>query len=142
MDISQNGINLIKQFEGFSALVYMDVAGVATIGYGHAIKNGEVFSNITQMQAEDLLAKDCGQAVKAVSRLIAASLSQNQFDALVSFTFNLGGGALQRSSLRRKLNRGEYSEVPCELMRWVYAGGMRVRGLMRRRAAEATLFTL
>ena len=77
-------------------------------------------------------------AERAVLRLIRVRLADDQFDALVSFTFNLGAGALQRSTLRRKVNREEHGEVPPEFMRWVWAGGRKLKGLIRRRAAEAS----
>ena len=73
-------------------------------------------------------------------RLITAPLSNGQFDALVSFTFNLGAGALQRSTLRRKVNREEHADVPAELMKWVWAGGRKLKGLVKRRQAEASLY--
>ena len=79
---------------------------------------------------------------RAVLRLINVPLTDGQFDALVSFTYNLGGGALQRSTLRRKINREEHTEVPEQFMRWVWAGGRKLRGLVRRREAEAGLYAV
>lgn len=79
-------------------------------------------------------------AERAVLRLISVPLTDGQFDALVSFTFNLGAGALQRSTLRRKMNRGEAEDVPAEFMKWVWAGGRKLKGLIKRRCAEALLF--
>lgn len=141
MKISANGLKLIQRFEGFEGEVYVDAAGYPTIGYGHLIKQGEDFSGgISYAQATRLLEQDVSFAERAVQRLIRISLTQPQFDALVSFTFNLGGGALQRSTLRRKVNRYEHSEVPDEFMRWTWAGGRRLRGLIRRRQAEAELY--
>jgi lysozyme len=81
-------------------------------------------------------------AEQAVCRLVKVPLTDGQFDALVSFTFNLGSGALQRSTLRRKVNREEHEEVPREFLRWVWAGGRKLKGLVRRRAAEADLYRL
>lgn len=81
-----------------------------------------------------------GTAERAVLRLISVPLTDGQFDALVSFTFNLGAGALQRSTLRRKVNREEHEDVPAEFLRWVWAGGRKLNGLIRRRRAEATLY--
>lgn len=136
-------MNLIKQFEGFSSRIYLDAAGLPTIGYGHLLRAGEaeMFKNgITEPVAQALLIKDVLRAEQAVLRLITVPLSNGQFDALVSFTFNLGGGALQRSTLRRKLNRGEYDEVPTEFMKWVWAGGRKLKGLVNRRAAEAIMY--
>ncbi len=82
------------------------------------------------------------RAEHAVSRLICVPLSNGQLDALISFTFNLGAGALQRSTLRARVNRGEHDAVPSELMKWVWAGGRKLAGLVRRRAAEAMLYSL
>ncbi len=79
-------------------------------------------------------------AKRSVLRLITVPLTNSQFDALVSFTFNLGGGALQRSTLRRKVNREEHDDVPAEFLRWVWAGGKKLRGLVRRREAELLLY--
>lgn len=97
-------------------------------------------AGITQAEATELLRKDVGIAELAVLRLISVPLTDGQFDALVSFTFNLGAGALQRSTLRRKANRGEHDSVPAELMKWVWAAGKRLPGLVRRRKAEALAY--
>lgn len=143
--ITQDGLNLIKRFEGFSPTIYLDAAGLPTIGYGHLLRPGEaeMFQNgISEPAAQALLTKDVWSAEQAVLRLIKVPLTDGQFDALVSFTFNLGGGALQRSTLRRKVNREEHSDVPDQFLRWVWAGGRKLRGLMRRRKAEATLYQM
>ena len=95
---------------------------------------------LTQAEATDILRKDVGIAERAVVRLISVPLTDGQFDALVSFTFNLGAGALQRSTLRRKVNRGEHESVPAELMKWVWAAGKRLPGLVRRRQAEGASY--
>tara|TARA_B100000378_G_scaffold140014_1_gene113228 strand:- start:409 stop:861 length:453 start_codon:yes stop_codon:yes gene_type:complete len=140
--ITQNGIDLIKRFEGFSRTVYFCPAGYPTIGYGHVVKPHEDFSvGIDEAQAEELLRQDAVIAERAVLRLIRVPLTDGQFDALVSFTYNLGGGALQRSTLRRKINREEHAEVPEQFMRWVWAGGRKLKGLVRRREAESELYT-
>lgn len=140
--ITQNGIDFIKRFEGFSANVYICPAGYPTIGYGHAVKANEHFpSGITQEQAEELLRQDAHVAEKAVLRLITVPLTFGQFDALVSFTYNLGSGALQRSTLRRKVNREEHDDVPAEFMKWVWADGRKLAGLVRRRGAEAKIYS-
>lgn len=146
MNISTKGINLIKKFEGFSSQIYKDSAGLPTIGYGHLITEQELqkrkfHKGITQEQAEQLLLIDVQSASFAVSRLVTVFLEQWQFDALVSFTFNVGAGALQRSTLRRKLNRREYKAIPYELQKWVWAGGRVLQGLVKRREAEAKLFS-
>lgn len=142
--ISQQGLALIKRFEGFSPTIYLDAAGLPTIGYGHLLRPGEAEmfkGGISEEAGIALLIKDVQKAEQAVLRLISVPLSDGQFDALVSFTFNLGSGALQRSTLRRKVNREEHADVPPEFMRWVWAGGRKLRGLIRRREAEAALYT-
>ena len=140
--ITQDGLNLIKRFEGFMGEVYICPAGYPTIGYGHVVKDDEDFSaGINEAQAEALLHQDATIAERAVLRLINVPLTDGQFDALVSFTYNLGGGALQRSTLRRKINREEHAEVPEQLIRWIWAGGRKLKGLLRRRQAEAICYT-
>ncbi|WP_375629552.1 MULTISPECIES: lysozyme [unclassified Bartonella] len=141
--ITQNELDLIKRFEGFSRTVYFCPAGYPTIGYVHVVKNDEDFSaGIDETQAEELLRQDAQIAERAVLRLINVPLTDGQFDALVSFTYNLGGGALQRSTLRRKINREEYAEVPEQFMRWVWAGRRKLKGLVRRRYAECLLYQI
>ena len=139
MHTSKHGLNIIMHYEGFSPEPYRCPAGLLTIGYGHVVK---VHSprHVTRAQAEILLMADVASAEKDVTRLIARQLSQNQFDALVSFTFNVGGGALQRSTLRARLNRGEVAEAADQFLRWVYGGGKKLPGLIRRRVAERALF--
>jgi len=142
--VSNKGLQLIKQFEGFSSVIYKDSAGLPTIGYGHLVLPQELTSfknSITKSQAEALLKVDLQVAEHAVSRLIKTPLTDNQFDSLVSFTFNLGSATLQRSTLRAKVNRAEHEQVPAEFMRWVYAGGRIIPGLIRRRHAEASLYS-
>jgi lysozyme len=134
-------LELIKRFEGFSSTVYLCPAGVPTIGYGHAVKPRETFE---QPMSEDtamlLLQKDLYQFQLSVQRLITAPLNDNQYSAILSFTYNLGGGALQRSTLRQKLNRGEYETAADEFGKWVFANGRKLKGLIYRRSAEEKLF--
>ena len=141
--VSKQGLDLICRFEGFSPVIYICPAGYPTIGYGHLITeaNKEQFlDGVDEDEALELLRNDVGKAERAVLRLIIVPLTQGQFDALVSFTFNLGSGALQRSTLRRKVNREEHDDVPAELMKWVWAGGRKLKGLVKRRAAEARYY--
>jgi len=141
--ITDKGLALIKSSEKLVLTTYICPAGYPTIGYGHVVKASEAKTfagGITEARAEELLRQDIIAAQRAVLRLISVPLSDGQFDALVSFTFNLGSGALQRSTLRRKLNRGEYESIPDELLRWVWAGGSKLRGLVKRRRAEGILF--
>ena len=142
--VTEEGINLIKRFEGFSPTIYICPAGYPTIGYGHVVlahEQDQFATGITQADATELLRQDVRIAERAVLRLISVPLTNGQFDALVSFTFNLGAGAVQRSTLRRKVNRGEHESVPAELMKWVWAAGKRMPGLVRRRKAEALAYS-
>ena len=141
--ITQEGLDLIKRFEGFSPEIYTCPAGYPTIGYGHLVRDRErdrFADGISRVEAEELLKRDVLWAERGVLRLIDVPLTDGQFDALVSFTFNLGTGALQRSTLRRKVNREEHTQVPRELMRWVWAGGRKLAGLVKRRTAEAEFY--
>ncbi|MFN7755315.1 MAG: lysozyme [Holosporales bacterium] len=143
--VTPAGLALIKQFESFSPTVYICPAGYPTIGYGHVVKLQErerFASGITAEQAEALLRQDVQTAERAVLRLITVPLTDGQFDALVSFTFNLGAGALQRSTLRRKVNRGDNAAVPAEFRKWVWAGGRKLEGLVRRRGGEIVRYRL
>lgn len=142
--VTEEGLNLIKRFEGFSHTIYTCPAGYPTIGYGHVVvahEQDQFAAGITQAEATELLRKDVRIAERAVLRLISVPLTDGQFDALVSFTFNLGAGALQRSTLRRKVNSGEHQGVPAELMKWVWAAGKRLPGLVRRRKSEALVYS-
>lgn len=139
--ITENGVRLIKSFESFSPTPYRCPAGIWTIGYGHTGADvHEDTAAITIEQGEALLKADLLRFERAVLRLVTRPLTDRQFSALVSFTFNLGVGALQRSSLRMKCNRGEDAQVPAEFMKWVWASGRKLPGLMRRRRAEAALY--
>lgn len=146
MKTSITGIELIKHFEGFSAKPYLCPANYLTIGYGHVITekeklNSELFNLITKFQAEKILRNDLTKFERSVKALITVPLTQNQFDALVSFTYNLGAGALQRSTLRSKINRGEYSAAAAEFLKWIYAGGRKLPGLVLRRKEESLLYS-
>lgn len=144
MEISSAGINLIKEFEGVRLKAYKCPAGVYTIGVGHTsaagppvVKQG---MEITNAQAMKILSQDLIQFENGVDAAVKVPLTQNQFDALVSFTFNVGLGAFQKSTLLKKLNAGQYDAVPAELMKWTKAGGKELPGLVRRRRAEAALW--
>jgi lysozyme len=143
MNISQVGINLIKSFEGLRTSSYSDIAGVWTIGYGHTkgVKQGQV---ITAKQAEDLLKQDLQYFVDGVNAVVKVNLNQYQFDSLVSFSFNLGLGALSSSDLLYKINKKDFKGAAEEFLRWNHArvnGVMQVvSGLTRRREAERALF--
>jgi lysozyme len=141
--ISAAGLKLIKEFEGLRLTTYTCAAGVLTIGYGSTGPHATPGKTITEAEAEALLLKDLVRFETGVSELITKPLTQGQFDALVSFCFNLGCGALEESTLRRRLNAGEDPNTvfPQELPKWVKAGGQTLPGLVRRREAEVKLAT-
>ena len=145
--VTDEGMALIKHFEGFSATPYLCPAGWWTIGWG-AVRDGRgepvtvATTPVAEDEAEALLRRDVGLAERAVLRLIEVPLADGPFDALVSFTFNLGAGTLQRSTLRRRINRREHAAVPAEFSRWVWGGGRRLPGLVKRREAEARLYEI
>jgi lysozyme len=143
--MTDQGLALIKRFEGFSATPYICPAGWRTIGWGaiHGLDGQPVAAatpTVTEEEAETLLRRDVTVAERAVLRLITVPLNDGRFDALTSFAFNLGGGALQRSTLRRKVNREEHADVPNEFRKWVWGGGRKLPGLVRRREAEAMMY--
>lgn len=144
MKTSARGITLIKEFEGLRTEAYQDSVGVWTIGYGHTSAAGapKVVPGlrISGTEAHQILLRDLGAFEGGVTRLVRRPLKQGQFDALVSFAFNVGLGAFSRSTLLKRLNAGRYDEVPAQLMRWTRAGGRELAGLVRRRRAEAGLW--
>lgn len=138
---SDAGLALIRAFEGFSPTIYLCPAGYQTVGYGHIVANDEAFDKpLSLMEAEDLLRADLPRYESAVCRLIDAPLADPCFDALTSFTFNLGEGALAASTLRRLINTGRMEEAAQQFDRWVFAGAQKLPGLVRRRAAERALW--
>ncbi len=140
-DYSNTGLALTRSFEGLRLKAYQDSAGVWTIGYGHTGPEVHHGQCITEMEAEALLRSDLASAVRAVRKGVQVSLAQHQFDALVDFCFNAGRGSFLGSSLLRYINRGEFESAVVQFGLWVHAGGKVVPGLVRRRAAEAALFS-
>ena len=139
--ISEKGVEKIKAFEGFSPLEYTCVAGKRTIGYGHILKPDEFYvCGVSEKQAEALLVQDLNQAEEVIDALVKVPLKTHQRDALVSFVFNIGGYAFQRSTLLKELNLGNYDQVPKQLLRWIYVNGKPCGGLVRRRQTEAAMF--
>lgn len=139
LKISQEGIALIKKFEGCELTAYQCSAGVWTIGYGHT-KGIEKGMEITQQEAEDMLVEELHEYENYINDSVTAPLSQNQFDAMVSWVYNLGPANLKASTLLKVLNAGDYDGVPAQIKRWNKAGGVTLEGLIRRREAEALLF--
>jgi lysozyme len=144
-NISQAGLEFIASHEGYSSAIYEDVAGLKTIGYGHLIKSGENYSKgITKAQALVLLQEDAQHAVNAVNKYTTISLAQNQFDALTSFTFNVGAGAFRNSTLLRMVNSENLDSIPDAFIMWNKArvNGILtpVSGLTNRRIDESNLY--
>lgn len=139
MNISQEGLALIKKFEGCRLKAYRCSANVLTIGYGHTggVKEDD---NISQPEADELLKEDIAKFEEYVNDNVIVELKQYQFDALVAWTFNLGPGNLRESTMLKKLNDADYTSVPFEMRRWNKAGGKTLDGLIRRRQAEGLLF--
>jgi len=139
MKISQEGIALIKKFEGCELEAYKCAAGVLTIGYGHT-KGVTEGMQITKAQADEMLVEELATYESYVSDAVENQLDQCMFDALVSWTYNLGPTNLLNSTMLKVLNAGEYEEVPAQLKRWNKASDKVLEGLVRRREAEALLF--
>lgn len=151
---SPNGIKQLIQLEGLRTLTYTCSAGVLTIGVGHALTateraNGYILiggvpvyynNGLTVTQVEQLLAQDLKRFERTINRAVTVPLNQNQFDALVSFCFNIGSGAFLDSTLLRVLNRGDYAGVPAQMRRWVRAAGTVIPGLQARREKEIKLY--
>jgi len=154
--VSEETLNLIKYFEGLhkvygnTIIPYRDAVGFWTIGYGHLITrdrslkpfpNGLKIESISELHATKvLLAEDLEKFERGVIRLIKVPLTDGQFGALVSFSFNLGLGSLQASTLRKKVNEENHEEASKQFNRWVFAGGRKLKGLVLRRRAESQLY--
>jgi GH24 family phage-related lysozyme (muramidase) len=145
MKLSARGLALIAEFEGFVGHGYNDAGRHCTIGYGHLLHHGvcsraELARTISRRAAKALLDRDVERFERTVDRLVRVSLGQAQFDALVSFTFNVGEGAFADSTLLRKLNRRDFDGAAAEFDRWTRSGGRVLPGLVRRRNVEQALF--
>jgi lysozyme len=139
MLLSQRGAKLIQAFEGLHLRAYQDSVGVWTIGWGHTkdVHQGQV---ITRARAEELFREDVLTFERAVASCVKVAITQQQFDALVSFAFNLGVGALRKSTLLKMLNNQDYQGAAQQFGRWTRAGKVELAGLVKRRAAERKLF--
>ena len=139
MNISEEGLALLKKFEGCELKAYQDSVGVWTIGYGHTkeVKEGD---QINKDEAEHLLAEEMPEYEGYINDYVEVPLEQCQFDALVCWVYNLGPTNLRNSTLLTVLNQEKYKDVPREIKRWNKAGGEILKGLVRRREAEALLF--
>lgn len=145
LSVSDRGIAFIARHEGFKPSVYKDPAGLDTIGYGHKVKAGEKFGpKLGNEEARRLLLADIATAEAAVHKQVKVTLAQQQYDALVSFVFNVGGQAFASSTLLKQLNAGNYKSAATEMLRWC---NIRLQGkvkpspgLLARRVAEQTMF--
>ena len=144
MRMSAAGLATVKEFEGLRLKAYKCPAAVWTIGYGHTSAAGNPIVTpdlvITKEEAEETLARDMEQYEEGVHKYVKVDLTQGQFDALVDFAYNAGVGALQKSTLLKKVNAGKFDEVPAEFMKWTKGGGKELPGLVRRRRAEVKLW--
>jgi lysozyme len=139
MKISNKGIDLIKHFEGCETEAYKCPAGVWTIGYGH-IKGVMEGMTISQEGAEELLVEELKEYENYILNAVEVDLNQNQFDAMVSWVYNLGPTNLKSSTLLKELNSKNYNAAAQEITKWNKAGGKVLTGLVKRREAEASLF--
>ena len=139
LNTSMEGVSLIKKFEGCELEAYQCSANVWTIGYGHT-KDVEKGDTITKEEAEQMLVDELHEYENYINKYVNVALSQNQFDALVSWVYNLGPANLKASTMLKVLNSGEYEDVPAQMKRWNKAGGKVLEGLIRRREAEACLY--
>jgi lysozyme len=142
MKTSQDGINIIKKFEGFMPRPYLCPGNVLTIGYGHTGKDVVPTMYITKDKAEELLLKDLERFEECVTKIVnpEINLNQQQFDALVVLAYNIGPEALRRSTLIKVLNTGDYKKASDHFLDWKMAGGKVLAGLIQRRLAEKKLF--
>jgi|SRR5690554_303043 len=137
--ISPAALHLIKHYEGLRLKAYQDDVGVWTIGWGHT-KTARKGMVVTESQAEALLLDDIAEHARGVAGALKVKVKQHQFDALVSFAFNVGVSALANSTLLKLLNSGNIHGAASQFDRWVYAGGVKLNGLVARRKAERILF--
>lgn len=144
MRTSDDGVRLIQLYEGLRLTSYICPAGVLTIGYGHTSAAGKPFvapkMTVTKEEATAILRADLGRFERGVESLVKVDLTQHQFDALVSFAFNCGLGALKKSTLLKRVNAKRFDDVPAEFMKWTRGGGRQLAGLVRRRRAEVEMW--
>uniref|UniRef100_A0A6C0JTK5 Glycoside hydrolase n=1 Tax=viral metagenome TaxID=1070528 RepID=A0A6C0JTK5_9ZZZZ len=154
MRISERGLKLLSDWEGLRNEVYLDVAKFPTIGIGHLLTKDELSSNkilidginvdysfgLTNIQIERLLVKDLMKIEEKINKLITVDISQNQYDAIVIFVFNIGIGAFERSTFLKLLNNKKFDQLPNQFRRWNKSGGQIISGLIHRRENEIKLF--
>jgi lysozyme len=155
MRIDQAGIDFIKEAEGVRPLAYLDVAGLPTIGAGHLLTRDELTSGKIMIDGhaykyhdglsdniiDRLLMRDLHIAELAVKTGVRVDLNQHQYNALVSFAFNVGSNAFKKSTLLKRLNAGDYAAVPEQMRRWIFSAGQQIKGLKNRREKEIALWS-
>jgi|TARA_R100000152_G_C6771189_1_gene197632 lysozyme len=139
MKISEDGLELIKKFEGCETTAYQDSVGVWTIGFGHT-KGVEEGQTCSIEDAESMLADEMDEYEGYINNMVKVDLQQHEFDALVAWVYNLGPTNLGESTMLKVLNGGQFDRVPDEMNRWTRAGGEILEGLVRRRQAESLMF--
>ena len=139
MKISEDGLELIKKFEGCETTAYQDSVGVWTIGFGHT-KGVEKGQTCSIEDAESMLADEMDEYEGYINNMVKVDLQQHEFDALVAWVYNLGPTNLGESTMLKVLNGGQFDRVPDEMNRWTRAGGEILEGLVRRRQAESLMF--
>lgn len=137
---SENGIKFIAGFERYRPTPYDDGFGYMTIGFGHRIKEGEVFTSLTEDQARQLMSADLSMFEGCINDNVDVDLNQNQFDALASLCFNVGQGVMTKSHLLDCLNNGDFAGAAAEFPKWDHSNGQVVLGLYKRRLAEQAVF--
>jgi len=154
MKVDSNYFDFLGVAEGYKSKVYADSGGLPTIGFGHLltkseINSGKIYINnvavkyslgLTPQQAMDLRRQDTSYVESCVNGLVQVALTQNQYNALISFTFNVGNEAFRTSTLLKKLNAGLYEEIPAQMRRWHHVAGKDVQGLINRREADVKLW--
>ena len=139
MNLGYNGTKILKFFEGCKLTAYQDSVGVWTIGYGHT-KGVHAGMSITQEEAEQMLLTEFEEYEGYIEKYVDVELTQEQFDALTVWVYNLGPTNFRKSTLLKRLNEGNFEDVPSQIKRWDKAGGQTLSGLTKRRASEAHLF--
>uniref|UniRef100_Q3ASQ2 Lysozyme n=1 Tax=Chlorobium chlorochromatii (strain CaD3) TaxID=340177 RepID=Q3ASQ2_CHLCH len=140
MQTSDNGLNIIRQYEGLRLKTYFCPAGKLTIGYGHTGTDVTSGMSITEAQANELLQEDVKRFATSVNKMVTTEVTQGMFDALISFSYNIGAGNLQKSTLLKKLNAGDKQGAADEFLKWNKSNGKPLAGLTARRTAERELF--
>lgn len=140
MKLSDAGVKHLEAEEGYREVPYMDAGGVLTVGYGHTGKDVRAGENVSLERAQELLRADVATAEACINKYVTVIQNQHQFDALVSFVYNVGTEAFKKSTLLQTINSGDVEGISNQFMRWVNVAGKRNKGLVNRRAAECRLY--